>query len=110
MEGTHSPYHALLGIAVVEWREGFVRLECRTVEGHANRSGITFNTLCTQAVTAQSLQHDTCAATHIQNMLRLLKVRDMLLLHAQQKIVVSHAQGIDPVIPFIFLTWLALFT
>jgi uncharacterized protein (TIGR00369 family) len=41
MEGTHSPYHALLGIAVVEWREGYVRLECRTVEGHANRSGIT---------------------------------------------------------------------
>jgi len=41
MEGTHSPYHALLGIAVVEWRCGFVRLQCRTVAEHANRSGIT---------------------------------------------------------------------
>lgn len=37
---THSPYHNLLGIEVMEWSEGYVRLQCRLGPQHANRSGI----------------------------------------------------------------------
>lgn len=37
---THSPYHAHLGIAVAEWRDGYARLVCDTAAPHANRSGI----------------------------------------------------------------------
>jgi uncharacterized protein (TIGR00369 family) len=36
----HSPFHELLGITVVHWEEGFVRLACTPGPMHANRSGI----------------------------------------------------------------------
>ena len=35
-----SPYHAHLGVAVAEWRDGYARLVCDTAPQHANRSGI----------------------------------------------------------------------
>jgi uncharacterized protein (TIGR00369 family) len=37
---SHSPYHAHLGIAVAEWRDGYAKLVCDTAAPHANRSGI----------------------------------------------------------------------
>jgi uncharacterized protein (TIGR00369 family) len=37
---TRSPFHELLGISVVHWEDGFVRLACETGPQHANRSGI----------------------------------------------------------------------
>jgi uncharacterized protein (TIGR00369 family) len=36
----HSPYHAHLGVALAEWRDGYARLVCDTAGHHANRSGI----------------------------------------------------------------------
>ncbi|MBY0337747.1 MAG: PaaI family thioesterase [Acetobacteraceae bacterium] len=37
---THSPFHELLGITVLHWEDGLVRLACDTGPQHANRSGI----------------------------------------------------------------------
>lgn len=34
------PYHELLGIRLVEWRDGFARVVCDSGPGHLNRSGI----------------------------------------------------------------------
>ncbi|MGG5811294.1 PaaI family thioesterase [Falsiroseomonas sp. CW058] len=36
-----SPYHDLLGITLVEWRDGHARIACQTGPRHRNRSGIT---------------------------------------------------------------------
>lgn len=35
-----APYHDLLGLAVIEWREDFARVACETDRRHTNRSGI----------------------------------------------------------------------
>ena len=35
-----APFHDLLGLVLVEWRDGFARVTCDTVPQHANRSGI----------------------------------------------------------------------
>lgn len=37
---THSPFHELLGIEVLEWREGHALLRCPAGPQHANRGGI----------------------------------------------------------------------
>ena len=37
---THSPFHALLGIEVLEWRAGHALLRCAVGPQHANRGGI----------------------------------------------------------------------
>ncbi|HZH47551.1 MAG TPA: PaaI family thioesterase [Roseococcus sp.] len=37
---TTSPFHDLLGVEVIEWREGHALLRCRTGPQHANRGGI----------------------------------------------------------------------
>lgn len=39
-EGADSPFHKLLGLTLVEWRENYARLVCDTGARHANRSGI----------------------------------------------------------------------
>lgn len=36
-----APYHDLLGLELVEWRDGFARVACTVGPQHANRSGIT---------------------------------------------------------------------
>lgn len=38
--GADSPFHDLLGLTLVEWRENYARLACETGLQHANRSGI----------------------------------------------------------------------
>lgn len=35
-----SPYHDLLGLHLLEWRDGFARMYCDTGPQHFNRSGI----------------------------------------------------------------------
>jgi uncharacterized protein (TIGR00369 family) len=35
-----SPYHDLLGIELLEWRDGYARIACETGPQHRNRSGI----------------------------------------------------------------------
>ena len=35
-----APFHDLLGLEVIEWRDGFARVVCETGPRHANRSGI----------------------------------------------------------------------
>lgn len=35
-----SPFHELLGLDLVEWRDGFARVICDTGPQHINRSGI----------------------------------------------------------------------
>jgi uncharacterized protein (TIGR00369 family) len=35
-----APYHDLLGLTVIEWREDFARVACDTDRRHTNRSGI----------------------------------------------------------------------
>jgi uncharacterized protein (TIGR00369 family) len=35
-----APYHALLGLTLVQWEEGLARLACTVGERHLNRSGI----------------------------------------------------------------------
>lgn len=35
-----APFHELLGLTVLEWRDGFARLACDTDRRHTNRSGI----------------------------------------------------------------------
>jgi len=35
-----SPYHELLGLELLEWRDGFARVFCDTGPQHINRSGI----------------------------------------------------------------------
>jgi uncharacterized protein (TIGR00369 family) len=37
---THSPFHELLGIEVLEWREGHALLRCLAGPQHGNRGGI----------------------------------------------------------------------
>jgi uncharacterized protein (TIGR00369 family) len=37
---TGAPYHDLLGIELVEWRDGFARLSLMAERKHMNRSGI----------------------------------------------------------------------
>jgi uncharacterized protein (TIGR00369 family) len=39
-EGADSPFHDLLGLTLVEWREDYARLVCDSGPRHANRSGI----------------------------------------------------------------------
>jgi uncharacterized protein (TIGR00369 family) len=36
-----APYHDLLGLELIEWRDGFARVACEAGPRHANRSGIT---------------------------------------------------------------------
>jgi len=36
-----APFHDLLGLQLIEWRDGFSRVACDTDRRHANRSGIT---------------------------------------------------------------------
>jgi uncharacterized protein (TIGR00369 family) len=36
-----SPYHALLGLTLLEWQDGFARVACEAGAQHRNRSGIT---------------------------------------------------------------------
>jgi uncharacterized protein (TIGR00369 family) len=36
-----SPYHELLGLTLLEWRDGFARVACDAGPQHRNRSGIT---------------------------------------------------------------------
>jgi uncharacterized protein (TIGR00369 family) len=36
-----APFHDLLGLELVEWRDGFARVACTAGPQHANRSGIT---------------------------------------------------------------------
>ena len=36
-----APFHALLGLELIEWRDGFARVGCEAGPQHANRSGIT---------------------------------------------------------------------
>jgi uncharacterized protein (TIGR00369 family) len=36
-----APFHDLLGLKLVEWRDGFARVACEVGPQHANRSGIT---------------------------------------------------------------------
>jgi uncharacterized protein (TIGR00369 family) len=36
----NAPFHDLLGLELVEWRDGFARVACTTGPQHANRSGI----------------------------------------------------------------------
>jgi uncharacterized protein (TIGR00369 family) len=39
---THpAPFHDLLGLELIEWRDGFARVACEAGPRHANRSGIT---------------------------------------------------------------------
>ena len=35
-----SPFHELMGLHIVEWRDGFARVICDTRPQHLNRSGI----------------------------------------------------------------------
>jgi hypothetical protein len=35
-EGADSPFHELLGLTLVEWRENYARLVCDTGARHAN--------------------------------------------------------------------------
>lgn len=35
-----SPFHDLMGLDLVEWRDGFARVVCMTGPQHLNRSGI----------------------------------------------------------------------
>lgn len=35
-----APFHELLGLTVIEWRDGFARIACDTDRRHTNRSGI----------------------------------------------------------------------
>ncbi|WP_237214019.1 PaaI family thioesterase [Falsiroseomonas oryziterrae] len=36
-----APFHDLLGLELIEWRDGLARVACETDARHANRSGIT---------------------------------------------------------------------
>jgi uncharacterized protein (TIGR00369 family) len=40
LDGDPAPYHDLLGIALLEWREDYARVACETGRQHTNRSGI----------------------------------------------------------------------
>lgn len=35
-----APFHDLIGLELVEWRDGFARIACETGPRHTNRSGI----------------------------------------------------------------------
>ena len=39
-DASPAPFHDLLGLRLVEWRDGFARLVCETGPQHLNRSGI----------------------------------------------------------------------
>src|SRR5919202_3642509 len=39
-DASDAPFHDLIGLQLVEWRDGFARLVCETGPQHRNRSGI----------------------------------------------------------------------
>jgi uncharacterized protein (TIGR00369 family) len=41
LDPAHAPFHNLLGLELIEWRDGFARVACMAGPQHANRSGIT---------------------------------------------------------------------
>jgi uncharacterized protein (TIGR00369 family) len=41
LDPRNAPFHDLLGLELVEWRDGFARVACQAGPQHANRSGIT---------------------------------------------------------------------